>query len=140
MKNLFDSCWIALLKIISIQSAKRYCDLNASSTLRFKPNRIISKILWENLDLLQITPAPPAKTIGKAIISSPEITRKSSGLFFNSCIVLYHIARSFFMATTFAKSLAKRTTVEGNILLAVLPGTLYKITGIGDASATALKC
>jgi hypothetical protein len=33
----------------------------------------------------------------------------------------------------------KRTTVEGNILLAVLPGTLYKITGIGDASATALK-
>jgi hypothetical protein len=33
------------------------------------------------------------------------------------------------MATTFAKSLAK-TTVEGNILLAVLPGTLYKITGI----------
>jgi hypothetical protein len=40
------------------------------------------------------------------------------------------------MATTFAKSLAKRTTVEGNILLAVLPGTLYKITGIGDASAT----
>jgi hypothetical protein len=48
-------------------------DLNASSTLRFKPNRIISKILWENLDLLQITPAPPAKTIGKAIISSQKL-------------------------------------------------------------------
>jgi hypothetical protein len=30
-------------------------------------------------------------------------------------------------------------TTEEGILLAVLPGTLYKITGIGDASATA-KC
>ena len=34
----------------------------------------------------------------------------------------------------------RRRTVAGAILLAVLPGTLYKITGTGEASATALKC
>ena len=37
------------------------------------------------------------------------------------------------MATKLSKSLAKRTTVSGNILLAVRPGTLYKITGNGLA-------
>jgi hypothetical protein len=64
MKHLFDSLLVALLKIISIQSAKRYCDLNASSTLRFKP-KVISKILWKTCPLYTC----PAKTIGKAIIS-----------------------------------------------------------------------
>jgi hypothetical protein len=44
------------------------------------------------------------------------------------------------MATIFLKSFANRIIVDGSILLDVLPGTLYKITGIGDASEIALKC
>jgi hypothetical protein len=70
----------------------RLCDLN--------PTESFLKILWENLDLLQITPAP-AKTIGKAIISSQKLL-ENLRVCFNS--IACHIARSFFMATTFAKS------------------------------------
>jgi hypothetical protein len=113
-------------KIISIQSAKRYCDLNASSTLRFKPNRIISKILWENLDLLEITPAP-AKTIGKAIISSPEITRNLRVCFLIVALLVPYRPQLLY-GYNICKIVIKRTTVEGNILLAVLPETLN--TGI----------
>ncbi|MNT48966.1 hypothetical protein D3C72_1857840 [compost metagenome] len=42
------------------------------------------------------------------------------------------------MATIFEKSLASRNVVCAVILLPVRPGTLYKITGSGEAFETAL--
>ena len=44
------------------------------------------------------------------------------------------------MLATIDTELASLITVDGSMLLAVLPGTLYNITGTGDACATALKC
>ena len=43
-------------------------------------------------------------------------------------------------STIFSMSLANLRLVMGSIFLEVRPGTLYKITGIGQAFATALKC
>ena len=90
--------------------------------------------------ITEITPEPPANVIPKAKSSSPEITKKSVGLFFNNskyCCILFPAS---LIPTMFSKSFAKRIVVPALMFFAVLPGTLYKIIGTSLTAANALKC
>jgi hypothetical protein len=95
------------LKIISIQSDRRYCFLNASSTLRFNPKRIISEnSLGKPWPITDITPAPPAKPLAKDHI----ITRNNQeifGLSFKICMVCTISPAASLMANYIFKIVSK---------------------------------
>ncbi len=76
--------------------------------------------------------------MGKVIISSPEITRKSFGTREINFIACTISPAASFIPMILEKSFASRCTVAGKILEAVRPGTLYIITGLGATAANAL--
>ena len=90
--------------------------------------------------ITEITPEAPAKTTFKAKSSSPDIIKKSLGLFLINSKYCCTLFPASFTAIILEKSVAKRMVVEDSIFLEVLPGTLYRIIGFGLANAMALKC
>ena len=58
------------------------------------------------------------------LMRSPEMIKKSSGLFFSNCKYCATLFPASFMAMIFLKSWASLKVVVGNIFDDVLPGTL----------------
>ncbi len=85
----------------------------------------------------EITPTAPKDTIGKVSISSPEISKKSSGLFLAISIHCTMSPEASLVPAILGCS-ASFKVVAALRLDPVRPGTLYNNTGTGQASAIAV--
>jgi hypothetical protein len=96
------------------------------------------KSFGKQLAATLITPCAPQAIKGSEIWSSPLTIKKPSGMFFKMCMHCIMLPLASFIPATFSHSCARRKVVSAVILLPVRPGTLYKITGSGEAAAIAL--
>ena len=77
---------------------------------------------------------------GNVRASSPDITKKFSGLLDIIIIICSKFPEASLIPTILLKSLANLNVVPEEILELVLPGTLYKIIGRLDDKEISLKC
>src|SRR5688572_23616330 len=95
------------------------------------------KSFGKQLAATLITPSIPQAICARVRLSSPLTTIKSSGESLNICMHWFILPLASLIPLMFAISLARRIVVAAEILLPVLPGTLYKITGREVLLATA---
>ena len=88
----------------------------------------------------EITPSPPTEICGNVKASSPEITKKFSGLLEIMVIICSKFPEASLIPIILVKSLANLNVVSEDILELVLPGTLYKIIGRLEDKRISLKC
>src|SRR5262245_13891179 len=97
---------------------------------------MLENIVGKALANTDITPTPPTAMIGTVRTSSPEINMKSFG-----ALRAIRIHCSKFPEASLTPMIlgwaANVSVVSAVRLDEVRPGTLYKITGTGEASATA---
>jgi hypothetical protein len=109
----------------SIMSISLNCISRASFRLLFSAWLTSSLVrVGYALASTEITPAPPEAITGRAIISSPEITAKFSGLPFMIFIIWSISPDASLTATIFSQTLASSMHVSADMLHPVLPGTL----------------
>ena len=90
--------------------------------------------------MTEMTPIAPLAIMENVRASSPLMTSKWRGLFFNISSTCSRLPEASLMPTMFGNSVAKRTVVVAFMLTPVRPGTLYITIGNGAFCAMALKC
>ncbi len=95
-------------------------------------------VLGQQFAATDMTPQPPIAIIGKVWASSPERTSNSFGFFASILPTWIRLPLASFIPTTPGSSLAILTLVSADMLLAVLPGTLYITIGTSTDSLTTL--
>ena len=87
----------------------------------------MKNLLGKAFAITEITPSPPIEMCGNVRASSPEITKKFSGLLEIIIMICSKFPEASLIPIILENSFAKFNVVTEEILQEVLPGTLYKI-------------